>query len=55
MLLSDVKNNPVREKWINEAPAPRRKLLWCQSKTESILDLIERSVGYLKEMKILST
>lgn len=30
-------------------PAPRRKLEWCQSKTELIFALLKRSAGYLKE------
>jgi len=32
-----------------DAPAPRRKFWWCQSNTEWILALLERSAGYLRE------
>lgn len=32
---------------IHKAPAPCRKLEWCQSSTELILALLKRSAGYL--------
>ena len=47
MLFALVRNSAKVQETEFTVPAPRRKLEWCQSKTDCILALLKRSAGYL--------